>query len=322
MNVDCTSRVCLSNNLGQVCAASTCIDGTQNGQETDVDCGGEVCDPCIADLVCIQDRDCSSGRCRGFRCQEPRCDDQLRNGEETDEDCGGNCFGCAPGLLCDADSDCLSVHCLGGRCAPSSCEDSHLNQGEEGVDCGGPCLPCPTQIDEGVSQEDMFTEDMEQPHVDMDLLDAAPPLFDSSVEDSSVNDMDDHSDMFLPQDQEVLFPDQSRDDGGADSMDSTPPLPDQEAIIQDQEPPLNIDQSISSPDMSSGAPINIDQDQSMPARFDPESSYSPEVFRRDRPDQGCQARPSGRPSGAPPLLLLLLICYALSRSPFTMRRSR
>ncbi|WP_187696553.1 di-heme oxidoredictase family protein [Xanthovirga aplysinae] len=48
----------------------SCNDGFQNGEETEVDCGGPECDPC------------------------PTCDDGIQNGDETGVDCGGsNCSG-------------------------------------------------------------------------------------------------------------------------------------------------------------------------------------------------------------------------------------
>jgi hypothetical protein len=43
----------------------SCHDGIQNGDETEVDCGGTLCDPC------------------------PTCSDNVQNGKETEVDCGG-----------------------------------------------------------------------------------------------------------------------------------------------------------------------------------------------------------------------------------------
>ncbi|WP_142786219.1 glycoside hydrolase family 16 protein [Changchengzhania lutea] len=50
---------------------STCTDGIQNGTETGIDCGGDLCDSC-----------------------PPTCNDGIKNGTETDVDCGGD--SCAP----------------------------------------------------------------------------------------------------------------------------------------------------------------------------------------------------------------------------------
>ncbi len=53
--------------------APTCNDGTQNGNETGVDCGGPDCTPCYT------------------------CDDGVQNGNETGPDCGGpDCAACPP----------------------------------------------------------------------------------------------------------------------------------------------------------------------------------------------------------------------------------
>jgi hypothetical protein len=51
----------------------SCNDGIQNGDETDIDCGGS-CDPC------------------------PTCDDGIQNGDETGVDCGGSCDACFTGV--------------------------------------------------------------------------------------------------------------------------------------------------------------------------------------------------------------------------------
>ena len=47
----------------------TCTDGTRNGDETDVDCGGSVCEPCVEGLACQGNADCYSGTCEGLVCQ-------------------------------------------------------------------------------------------------------------------------------------------------------------------------------------------------------------------------------------------------------------
>ena len=42
-----------------------CTDGVLNGDETEIDCGGSICDAC------------------------PTCDDGIQNGDETGVECGG-----------------------------------------------------------------------------------------------------------------------------------------------------------------------------------------------------------------------------------------
>jgi uncharacterized repeat protein (TIGR01451 family) len=84
----------------------TCSDELQNQDETGVDCGGSVCQPCPPPIP-------------------PTCIDGIQNQDETGSDCGGSkCIPCAPP-------------------APGpSCSDFTQNQGEEEVDCGGPCPSC------------------------------------------------------------------------------------------------------------------------------------------------------------------------------------
>lgn len=97
----------IANITSQTCntVLPTCDDGTQNGNETGIDCGGS-CPPC-----------------------PPTCDDGIQNGNETDIDCGGSCPPCSP--TCDdgiqngneTDIDC------GGSCTPcnTSCPDLNLS---------------------------------------------------------------------------------------------------------------------------------------------------------------------------------------------------
>lgn len=49
--------------------AISCADGTRNGGETDIDCGGVDCRPCAVGGACASAGDCRSGRCAGGICQ-------------------------------------------------------------------------------------------------------------------------------------------------------------------------------------------------------------------------------------------------------------
>ena len=42
-----------------------CIDGMQDGDETDLDCGGPTCTPCANGLMCMVNSDCLSNNCSG-----------------------------------------------------------------------------------------------------------------------------------------------------------------------------------------------------------------------------------------------------------------
>lgn len=66
LNSDCASHVC--NSSVGTCAAPSCTDHVQNGDETDVDCGGS-CSPCAAGQHCKQASDCQSGNCSNGACQ-------------------------------------------------------------------------------------------------------------------------------------------------------------------------------------------------------------------------------------------------------------
>src|SRR5262245_2684315 len=59
-----------------------CTNGTRDGAESDVDCGG-VCPTCEDGRACNQASDCRSGVCENDACAPPACDDGLINGDET-----------------------------------------------------------------------------------------------------------------------------------------------------------------------------------------------------------------------------------------------
>ncbi len=66
---DCASGACVNNICAQVVTAS-CTDLIQNGNETDVDCGGS-CAPCGVGRQCVVPADCTTGQCQNNRCIDP-----------------------------------------------------------------------------------------------------------------------------------------------------------------------------------------------------------------------------------------------------------
>ena len=134
------SKVCLNN----ICQQVSCADKTQNGDETDVDCGGSSCQGCADTKKCLKDTDCLSKVCVGNICQKPTCTDKAQNGDETDIDCGGLiCVGCADTKKCKLPADCLSKVCNNNICQKPTCTDKAQNGYETDVDCGGgTCVAC------------------------------------------------------------------------------------------------------------------------------------------------------------------------------------
>jgi uncharacterized protein (TIGR02145 family) len=99
---------------------SDCSDRTQDGRETDVDCGGGDCDPCDDWMRCEVGADCRSAVCSGNACQSPACDDGVKNGTEAcdGDDLGGaTCeflgLGAGP-LTCGDDCALVTRGCTGG----------------------------------------------------------------------------------------------------------------------------------------------------------------------------------------------------------------
>jgi hypothetical protein len=114
MNSQCASGVCT---MQHTCAPATCMDNTQNGDESDKDCGGS-CSKCLDGQHCDGPDDCVSNSCSGTICQ-PSCTDMQLNQDETDTDCGGaSCPACPFGSTCMTPSDCVTGNCMGGTCGP------------------------------------------------------------------------------------------------------------------------------------------------------------------------------------------------------------
>lgn len=151
----CQSPRCENNTCGvdispagaRPCSGATQCDGFGNcvdclinqekdSDETDVDCGGELCEPCDDDRRCRSDIDCKSRRCKPHPssdfliCHESACNDGKKNGDEVDVDCGGEeCYHkCTQGRSCSRASDCETGFCVNGVCC--------------GVPCDGACREC------------------------------------------------------------------------------------------------------------------------------------------------------------------------------------
>ncbi|HVY47846.1 MAG TPA: lamin tail domain-containing protein [Minicystis sp.] len=65
---DCPSHVCSANHT---CPAATCSDGVQNGDESDIDCGGSCAKKCAPNLHCMTGADCQLGACSNGLCVCP-----------------------------------------------------------------------------------------------------------------------------------------------------------------------------------------------------------------------------------------------------------
>jgi len=104
---DCSSKVC----IGGVCKQATCTDGVTNGEETDLDCGGN-CPDCPNGSMCQEPGDCQSQVCEGGFCGADPCENGVTDGSETDTDCGGpDCPPCKTGDDCGCNDDCEGGVC-------------------------------------------------------------------------------------------------------------------------------------------------------------------------------------------------------------------
>lgn len=74
-------------------ALDPCANGTLDPGETDVDCGGRQCEPCLLGAACLLDTDCASDACARGSCVAPAC--------RSDADCAAASDACNLGV-CDA----------------------------------------------------------------------------------------------------------------------------------------------------------------------------------------------------------------------------
>ena len=123
----------------------TCTDGSQNGSETDIDCGGSDCSSCDDGKSCLEPDDCQSGVCHEFICRAPACGDgRIQAPEECDDEgesatcnvdctlsfCGDGIVNEAAGEECDDEGESATCNV---DCTLSFCGDGIVNEaaGEE-----------------------------------------------------------------------------------------------------------------------------------------------------------------------------------------------
>jgi len=106
--------------------AISCVNLTQDGTETDVDCGGATCvglgKTCADTKMCAgSNANCTSGFCGpGNRCFPAHCNNSSPDPGlgETDQDCGGACPKCVDTKTCAVDADCTNANCVSLVCRP------------------------------------------------------------------------------------------------------------------------------------------------------------------------------------------------------------
>ena len=93
---DCKAQVCVK----AICTSS-CSDKLQNGDETDVDCGGPSCPPCGATKACLARTDCDSKVCKQGRCTQATCSDTGKVDPRCGDRQGTICTDTKATLECD-----------------------------------------------------------------------------------------------------------------------------------------------------------------------------------------------------------------------------
>jgi hypothetical protein len=141
LNTDCSSAapICQAGK----CSRAQCTNGTKDGDESDLDCGGSCSSirQCDLNKICRMNSDCAGALgCIGGVCKAPSCSDGVKNGLESDVDCGGTCQNkCVVGKRCATNLSCQSNVCNNAICDSATCGNRRKDGTETDVDCGGSC---------------------------------------------------------------------------------------------------------------------------------------------------------------------------------------
>jgi hypothetical protein len=100
--------------------------------ETDVDCGGGDCPPCVVGKKCTVDSDCVNQSCEAGTCLIGNCNDGSKNGDETYIDCGGSCpIKCEDTRPCKTEKDCKSGCCNSLELCEGDFDDDEVCNSED-----------------------------------------------------------------------------------------------------------------------------------------------------------------------------------------------
>jgi cysteine-rich repeat protein len=116
---------------------TSCTDRLPNGDESDIDCGGESCPPCGIGGTCRDGDDCASGVCEpeAGRCISPDCGDGV---PQQGEDCDTNAVNTS---TCDL--DCSVPACGDDLFNPFAFNEATANPDDlEACDTGGNSVDC------------------------------------------------------------------------------------------------------------------------------------------------------------------------------------
>ena len=144
--VECTDAAGCSGSdtcIEGACYAEHCSNDTQDGGETDLNCGGPECPPCPNGDGCNVYTDCQSGFCDNGTCQP--CDNSFDCDAPQSHCDSGSCVDDVPnGEPCNYDTWCLSDNCQSDEniCCDEGCQGDcesclEANTGEP----DGTCAP-------------------------------------------------------------------------------------------------------------------------------------------------------------------------------------
>lgn len=109
----------------------SCADGTLDGDETDLDCGGS-CPPCDADQNCQDNDDCASKACKSGVCLgEPACTDDVP---------------CEPSALACHASACVEFACVDQPQNGIVCDDGLVCTQDDACDAGACVASSPKPV--------------------------------------------------------------------------------------------------------------------------------------------------------------------------------
>lgn len=121
---------------------AACTDKLKNGDESDVDCGGEKCPGCTLHSHCASASDCAEGLgCGGGQCSACSDSAQCRTGQLCKD---GLCSGCAGDAECPAGSTCETGAC---RVCPGA--TGAVDTKTDARNCGRCGNACPVPLHAG-----------------------------------------------------------------------------------------------------------------------------------------------------------------------------